>query len=468
MRPTIFQVNLGAAVWCVRQGEHWLVSGPSGAGKSALLQVIQGSRKWANADNALQWVVQKAPASALVDFAINQPERHYYQQRFDATETDEVLCLRDFLLKPVERDERLLAAVRPQLVRFGLLGKLSEPVIKLSSGEYRKACVLRAALQRPAVMLLDDPYSGVDRESIEPLDNLLADISQNLTLIVCSNRLPPPRFVTHMLQLNDMALVSAQPVPLNPRLYRAPSSAGALPVLAMPQTGEIKQCEHLVKMRNVSISYDNISLLRNINWAVNRGDRWGLVGKNGSGKSTLLSLMYADHPLAYTNEIYLFDRRRGTGESVWDIKENISYYSSEMYAYQDRTVRCRDVILGGLRSNPYHRLAFTEQRQRFFDSLVTFFMLRRYLDLPLGEMPSVRQRLALLAAALLKAAPLILLDEPFHGFDSDALQRVRLLLNNLPVSSALVFVSHVDDELPDCVTTLFHLINGKGEVLQRG
>ncbi|WP_150183170.1 ATP-binding cassette domain-containing protein, partial [Enterobacter asburiae] len=68
---------------------------------------------------------------------------------------------------------------------------------------------------------------------------------------------------------------------------------------------------------------------------------------NGAGKSTLLSLITGDHPQGYSNDLTLFGRRRGSGETIWDIKKHIGYVSSSLHLDYRVSTTVRNVILSG-------------------------------------------------------------------------------------------------------------------------
>ena len=100
-------------------------------------------------------------------------------------------------------------------------------------------------------------------------------------------------------------------------------------------------------MRGVNVSYDGVRVLRDIDWTVRRGEHWALLGPNGAGKTTLLSLILGDNLQAYANDITLFGRRRGSGESIWEIKEHIGWVSPELHVHYARNVSCLSVVCSG-------------------------------------------------------------------------------------------------------------------------
>ena len=111
-------------------------------------------------------------------------------------------------------------------------------------------------------------------------------------------------------------------------------------IIDLPSDGNNYDSEEVVKLNKVSIRYGDRTILKELDWTVRRGEKWALSGENGAGKSTLLSLVCADNPQSYACDISLFGRKRGTGESIWEIKKHIGYVSPEMHrAYLKKSAR---------------------------------------------------------------------------------------------------------------------------------
>jgi molybdate transport system ATP-binding protein len=217
-----------------------------------------------------------------------------------------------------------------------------------------------------------------------------------------------------------------------------------------------------IKMVNVNIQYNQNRILSNINWEIKAGERWCLTGPNGSGKSTLLSLITADNPQAYANEIYLFDRKRGSGESIWDIKKNIGYLSPELHLYFQQNETCFQTIASGFFDTiGLFRKPNVEQTElvlNWMKILHIAHLAEKYLNqLSLGE-----QRLVLLARALVKNPPLLILDEPCQGLDTYQTAFVKEIIDQFCSSNntTLIFVSHYEADIPSCVNNYIKLENG--------
>ena len=208
----------------------------------------------------------------------------------------------------------------------------------------------------------------------------------------------------------------------------------------------------IIRFENVSIQYDGKHILKKLNWKVKQGEKWAVIGRNGSGKSTVLSLIYADNPQAYANAIYLFDQKRGVGESIWDIKYRIGFTSPELHAYFDENLTAQKVVLTGLTDTFMILKKPSPQQLDFTKLLFDYFGLEEKMNKPFDQLSTGIQRLLLLMRALVKAPPVLLLDEPFQGLDAATVFRCRHLIDSiLTEKHTLIFISHFKKELPGCV-----------------
>jgi molybdate transport system ATP-binding protein len=219
----------------------------------------------------------------------------------------------------------------------------------------------------------------------------------------------------------------------------------------------------VVELRDISIKYGDKKILDGVDWTILPNEKWALKGENGAGKSTLLSLILGENPQAYANEIYLFDRKRGSGESIWDIKKQIGFVAPELARFFPSNQTCIKVILSGLFDTMgLFKKVSPEQEKSAMDWLV-LFGLENVAHALFNRVSLENQRFILLARALIKNPKLLVMDEAAQGMDD--LQRIRfretvdLVSNILPV--AMVYVSHYEEDIPKCVDKNFRLSNGK-------
>ncbi len=224
--------------------------------------------------------------------------------------------------------------------------------------------------------------------------------------------------------------------------------------------------ENAVLMKNATVSYGSKTILHNINWQVKRGEKWLLRGHNGAGKSTLLSLINGDNPQAYKNEIYLFDKRRGSGESIWDIKQKTGYVSPELHAFFDKGTTCYNAVASGFFDTIGLFKKLTAHQQTLVQQWLDFLQLSSLQTKPLSTLSSGTQRLVLLARALVKNPPLLILDEPCQGLDDDQKDSFVHLVNDLceRLNKTLIYVSHYENEIPSCIDHVLELNMGRQKV----
>jgi molybdate transport system ATP-binding protein len=221
--------------------------------------------------------------------------------------------------------------------------------------------------------------------------------------------------------------------------------------------------QFIINMNNVHVQYGDKVILDQINWQVLPGERWALLGPNGAGKSTLLSLINGDNPQAYANDIVLFDKKRGTGESIWDIKSKIGFVSPELHQYFPADNSCLQVIESGY----YDTLGLFRPSSKTKAETALRWMkaleIEKYTRVSLKNIPASAQRLCLLARALIKNPHLLIFDEPCQGLDTHQQHHFKALVDTICRLSnvTLIYVTHYEQEIPESVTKVLRLDKGK-------
>lgn len=451
--------------WEINEGEQWAIVGPNGSGKTLIADLMQ--RKFALKEGEVAFGCNEKVGNLIKSIAFKDIysladcRNSYYQQRWHSTETDEVPTVKDILAE--YSDSKDLHQV---LSFFGIEDLLPKRVIFLSSGELRKFLIVRSLLNHPRILILDNPFIGLDAPSREILIHLLkqmAKLDNVQVILLLSNPDDIPEMVTHVLPVFNRHIYPAetraefmQHEDLVSRLFPDVSDNPVLPVSAKASSAH----DVTFRMEHVSIKYGTRTILKELDWEVKNGEKWALFGPNGAGKSTLLSLIYADNPQSYANTLYLFDRKRGSGESIWDIKKRIGYVSPEMHLFYMENVPVLNIVGSGFfDSIGLYRKCSTEQQSVALDWMQVFGIEalkdRSFLTLSSGE-----QRLALLARAFVKDPDLIILDEPLHGLDISNKRRVARIIEQFcdRPGKTLIYVTHYPHELPKCVNKRFELI----------
>ena len=434
-------------------GEQVAIIGENGAGKSLLIDMLTGKSRLASGE--LIASVGRMRSVAFRDSYGGADTNYYYQQRWNQTEQDDVPIVAEQLGKVI--DEALLNEL---LDLFNLHPMLQKKIILLSSGELRKFQLMKALLDKPQLLIIDNPFIGLDADARQLLLQILAKMADSgrVQMVLVLSRLDDiPPFVTHVVAVKDRVVgekISREEYLANLQIVHPDYHALHQRILALPDTNEAWAGDEAIRLNNVSIRYGERTILHQLNWVVKRGEKWALTGANGSGKSTLLSLICADNPQGYAQDISLFGRKRGTGESIWEIKKRIGYVSPEMHRAYQKNLPAIEIVASGL-----HDSIGLYKRPRPEQMGICLWWMevmgiaslhnRPFLTLSSGE-----QRLCLLARAFVKDPQLLVLDEPLHGLDTYNRYRVKQIIESFACrkEKTLIMVTHYEEELPACIS----------------
>jgi molybdate transport system ATP-binding protein len=452
--------------WIINPGENWLVGGQSGTGKTSLAKAIAGlnpvnGKVEVNFDTTSTLVPVVHYVANWYQFKdLEGQSNFYYQQRYNKQATEVTATVRAELKIYGAKRQLDWSNVEPILTGLGYAELLDSTLIQLSSGEHKKLQLVKALWLRPQLLILDQPYNGLDKRSRQNLNTLLDRLAESGTqLILISNDLELPSCVDRFAEIRAGKLVEIsaaerdadllEETPLKPVPYflsesPAPTFSGSV-----------------INMTDVNISYDDKQVLKNISWHVEPGEKWLLQGPNGSGKSTLLSLICGDHPQAYANNFYLFGHKRGSGESIWDIKKRIGLISPELHWYFDPSATVWQSIASGFydSSGLFCEPGSTKHGQ--VNELVDYFGLSEYKNVLMTKLPLGKQRLALLGRTIIKNPELLILDEPCQGLDQQQTAHFNKLVDGLCKNgTTLIYVGHFESQLPACIEKRILLENG--------
>ncbi len=454
-------------MWNINKGEQWAIVGANGSGKSLLANMIQGRIALRDLDGEIKYNFNEPLFEAIRTIAFKDiytmvdGTTAYYQQRWHSQDAEGVVTVKE-ILQPIAP----LSEIEQLFEMLNLTDILDKSIIFLSSGELRKFLLIKVMLTHPKLLIVDNPYIGLDsasRKSLDAMFSSMAKINGMQLLLLLSNPADVPEIVTHVMPVKDMECMGARTrqefiadTALHTQLFNYSSVEPLLP----EKLREASEHQITFRMEDVNIVCGNRTILKNIDWEVKNGEKWALTGPNGSGKSTLLSLVYADNPKSYSNTLYLFDRKRGTGESIWDIKSRIGYVSPEMHLYFMEDIPLLRIVASGFfDSIGVFRKCTPEQESIAMEWIKCFgiedIAHRSFLTLSSGE-----QRLALLARAFVKDPDLIILDEPLHGLDVVNKDRASKIIESFcdRKGKTLVYVTHYTHEIPQAVTKEFKLI----------
>ena len=408
----------------IRKGEQVALVGPNASGKSRLAAAFAGR-------SGAKYITFRDSYGSYGD------RNFFMQQRWNLfTLEDDPPTAGEQLRKEALSGDDPQAALRrldELTALFGLSAVLDEPLVTLSSGELRKFQLTRALLGGPEILVVDNPFIGLDPRTRALLTQLLARLAATTTLVLVLSRVAEiPPFVTHVIPVADG--LAGEKVP------REAFLDAVLPPA-------------VIRMRGVTIRFGERVILDALDWTVREGEHWALTGANGSGKSTLLSLICADNPQAYACDIELFGRPRGTGETIWDIKRNIGYVSPELHRAFQVDAPALDIVTSGLFDTEGLFRHPTEEQYACARCWMGEFGIEELAEKPFLRLSSGQQRLCLVARAFVKDPPLYVLDEPLHGLDEAQRRRVKVLLDRFcgAPGKTLLMVTHYPEEYPSCI-----------------
>ncbi len=445
----------------IHAGESWAFIGANGSGKSSLARALSGELAALDGYVRCDFIRPVRLSLEQLQKLVADEWQRNNSDLLSEDEEDYGFTAAEIIQQQVKNSARCLQLAG----QFAITHLLKRRFRYLSTGETRKVLLCRILMSQPDLLILDEPFDGLDVDSRANLAALLAVLhQQQCTIVMVLNRFDDiPAFIQQIGILAECTLAHAglreqmlaQTVvaqlahseQLNEVVLPEPDVSGTRPVLA--------QDIPLVILRNGTVRRDDKLILDGIDWQVRHGEHWHIVGPNGAGKSTLLSLITGDHPQSYSNDLTLFGRRRGSGETIWDIKQHIGYVSSSLHLEYRVSSRIRDVIVSG-----------------YFDSIGVYqavsdrqeVLLQRWLELlgfdtamantPFQSLSWGQQRLILIARALVKHPALLILDEPMQGLDPLNRQLVRRLIDILidHGHTQLLFVSHHTADAPACIT----------------
>ncbi|HEY3257007.1 MAG TPA: ATP-binding cassette domain-containing protein [Polyangiaceae bacterium] len=493
--------------WNVEPFQAWVVTGENGSGKSAIAQALSGGLAVASRD-ASTGAGNQLPdprSVALISFERQRDvvfdERYHDDGEFVEGGVDPGTSARDFILRR-PRGKSAAAPIAParfdELVqRLGIESVLGRGLKYLSTGEIRKVLLCRELLREPAWLIFDEPYEGLDSATrlvlARELDRLVSEsllsAAATRVLIITDRYEHLPAKTSHVLHIEDRQVAFAGPraefeargLPSALRglaggqaesfdralteTVQARAGAGA-PEAARSATGAA-----LVAMRDVTVCYGERRVLDRLNLAIAPGQHTLVRGPNGCGKTTLLNLINGDNPQVYANDVTICGMKRGSGESVWDVKKQlgqVSYALHVEYAY-----RCQANLIECVLSGFYDSIGLYQEPS--FDEIQSAERWLQVVGLldkraqPFTQLSYGEQRVALILRAVVKQPRLLILDEPCHGLDPRHRSEVLTIANYIGhhAVSTLLYVTHDPEEVLECTRQIFEFDPTIGWSLRR-
>ncbi|WP_294902530.1 molybdate ABC transporter ATP-binding protein ModF [Tatumella sp. UBA2305] len=445
----------------IKSGESWAFVGTNGSGKSSLAKAVtaelpattgtvhQGFKR------AVRLSLEQLSQLVAAEWERNNTDL------YSEGESEDGRLTRQIIMDEVADESRC----RMLSEQFAIEHLLDRPFKFLSTGETRKALLCKTLMSAPDLLVLDEPFDGLDVGSRENLSHQLHSLSQQgTTLVLVLNRFEDiPEFVDHVgvLAEGNLSHIGPRAEILKQALIIQLAHSEKIKSVSLPAAddpavnhGE-NDTQPPIILRDGKVSWDDKLIIDGLNWQVDPGQHWQITGPNGAGKSTLLSLVTGDHPQGYSNDLTLFGIRRGSGETIWDIKQHIGYVSSSLHLEYRISATVRTVILSGFfDSIGLYQAVSDRQNQLATQWLALLGMDNSLASAPFHSLSWGQQRLVLIVRAMVKHPRVLILDEPLQGLDAINRQLIRQFVNVLigEGRTQLLFVSHHAEDAPDCIT----------------
>ncbi len=483
--------------WDMGETDNWLVTGQNGSGKSVFVSALSGSFEIIPATGGLFQTTGAGPV-AIVSFetaaALIEEERRNDDSDFVEGGIDPGRTPRAYIMETLVPDEAARypggaeLELHPAVSLCGIAAILDRGLKFLSTGEIRRTMLARALASRPALLILDEPYEGLDASSRLRLKEYLSANLGDTRLILVQDRVDSlPLSITRVLELRDRKTSFNGPLPVfnarqeetesqdaragektaretesNIQAVLGPASDADSMMIGTPSRcdGEI-----LIEMRDVTVEWSGRKVLDSLSWTLKRGEHWLIRGPNGSGKTTLLELITGDNPQVFSNDVRLFGSRRGSGETIWEIKEKLGIVSYRLHTDYRALgeYSLETVLLSGLHDSIGLYLQCGEEERRLAEQWLSLTGFAGRGNVPFRDLSYGEQRAILIARAAIKRPRILILDEPCHGLDDSHRSLILALLQAIAEQhvSTLLHVTHDTSEVLPCERHVLELCPGE-------
>ena len=473
--------------WTMNAGENWLVIGPNGGGKADFLNALAscGGLKfnpnsgeevslYANTFGTSTELVSLERAALVIQEERDNDESDYIEGGVDIGRTARMF------ISEILDDEQV--DLRPEIELTGIKKILDRGLKYLSTGEIRRTLLARALISGKKLLILSDPFAGLDAQSrkiiFDAIPALIQAHDQGRSLILGMERWHEiPDIITHVLEFSNKEVSFCGPRAEYEKVLAKRSSGQGrmteeetlafkelfvgLEKLVVPEPVE----GPLVQMKDVNVSWGDNHVLRNLNWTVNRGEHWLIQGPNGSGKTTLLELITGDNMQVFCNDVKLFGNKRGSGETIWDIKKHLGIVSYRLHV-EYRMLggsSLLSVIISGFRDSIGLYEAAKDTELALAKKWLALGGFSGRENEAFGNLSYGEQRAVLILRSAVKTPDLLILDEPCHGLDENFRTKILHLMELIAQTktTTMLHVTHDPTEILPCEKKVLQLCPGQ-------
>ena len=464
------RILIESLTWKPRRGEVWLIIGPNGGGKSFLADALSGAaavdgRRLPQAEKTA--VVSLEAASALIEEERKNDDSDFVEGGVDIGRT--VYRFLGCKETVSDRAQRIISLL-------GLEPLANRGLKYLSTGEIRRTLLAKAFLSDKTFLIFSDPFAGLDagsRRTVAEFIEAAAAAWKEGRSDVCpflfmERYCEVPASVDCVLELSGGTVAFSGPRSRYETRTVAENNSETVDEAAVLRlkndSGENRPPAVLIEMKNVTVSWDGETVLKNLTWTVRAGEHTLIRGPNGCGKTTLTELITGDNPQLYANDITLFGRKRGTGESIWEVKQKIGVVSYRLHLEYRMVGGCdlEAVVISGFHDSVGLYCLRTDSERKAAAVWLEFGGFRGRENEPFSALTYGEQRLLLILRALVKSPPLLILDEPCHGLDEANRAKVLSLLEKIAEKkmTTLLHVTHEPDEVLPCEHRILEMEKG--------
>lgn len=459
-------VLLSDITWTLSSGENWAVLGANGAGKTTFLKLVRGdiwpSPGCGNRFYRMNGVARTGPIGFREKTGIVSPELlvNYKQNAWNIKALDVVLSgFFDTVYLHQEPTEGQRKRTHEVIASLGLEDLVEKDFLSLSLGQAKKILIARAIVHEPSLLILDEVTTGLDSQSKTTMLETIGRLAENGTQVLCAAHAPEdlPDGITDVLHLDGGRIVAIRSYEEMPS---AKGKTGAHPMApSPPESSASSQGTPLIAIENANVFRKGKRVLNGIDWVIQPGENWAVLGRNGSGKTTLLRLLCGDLPSAWGGTIRRFGNENA--HTLWEIRQNISLVSADLQAWHDCPQTGLDTVVSGFFGSIGVHDPVRDHQVRAAWQWLAEYDLEELGERDIQTLSYGQLRMLLILRAMVTNPTMLLLDEPLSGLDSDMGARVLNLLDSLAARGiALVYVTHKMEELPRSITRALVLKDG--------
>ncbi len=487
--------------WTMKEGENWLIIGPNGGGKADFLNALAGAfglkftpnegddlALFSNTFGTSLDLVSLERAARLIQEERDNDESDYIEGGLDIGRTARMF-IAQALWEGVEKGKPLPPQAyeldsRAEIELTGIKKILDRGLKYLSTGEIRRTLLARSLISGKKLLLLSDPFAGLDAQSRKIIFDFIEEIIGTTSIILGMERWSEiPDAITHVLEISNKEVSFCGPrAEYEKFMQKGLAGQKKQDFIEAPLPGQAEQArnlsggsdldqEVLVQMTDVNVAWGDNHVLKNLNWTVNKGEHWLIQGPNGSGKTTLLELITGDNMQVFCNDIKLFGKKRGSGETIWDIKRQLGIVSYRLHVEYRMLggTSLLNVIISGFRDSIGLYEAAKDSEIDLAKKWLAFGGFSGRENESFGNLSYGEQRAILILRSAVKSPALLILDEPCHGLDEAFRTKILSLMELIGEgnTTTMLHVTHDPTEILTCEKHVLQLKPGENPMYSK-